>query len=35
MGIMIIKRWQKFTGKDAILESSGKSFNELSPLIGD
>jgi len=30
---VIIKRWQKFTGKEAILESTGKRFNELSPLI--
>lgn len=27
---VIIKRWQKFTGKDAILESNGKTFNEIS-----
>jgi DNA modification methylase len=28
-----IKRWQKFTGLDAVLESNGKKFNELSPLV--
>ena len=26
---VIIKRWQEYTGKDAILESDGKSFNSL------
>lgn len=26
---VIIKRWQKFSGKDAILEFNGKTFNEL------
>lgn len=26
----IINRWQKFTGKDAILESDGKTFNEVT-----
>jgi DNA modification methylase len=30
---VIINRWQKFSGKEAILESSGKKFNELSPLV--
>ena len=30
---MIVKRWQKFTGKEAVLESTGKRFNELSPLV--
>jgi DNA modification methylase len=28
---VIIRRWQNFTGKKAILESSGKSFDELAP----
>lgn len=27
---VIIKRWQKFTGKEAILESSGKKFKEVA-----
>jgi len=27
---VIIRRWQKFTGSDAILESNNKTFNELS-----
>lgn len=27
---VIVKRWQDFTGKKAVLESSGKTFNELS-----
>jgi len=27
---VIIKRWQDFTGKDAILESNNKSFNEIT-----
>ena len=27
---VIIKRWQKFTGKQAILESNGKKFDEVS-----
>lgn len=27
---VIIKRWEKFTGKDATLEGSGKTFKELS-----
>jgi len=27
---VIIKRWQNFTGKDAILDSNGKTFEELS-----
>lgn len=27
---VIVKRWQKFTGHEAILESEGKPFNELS-----
>ena len=26
---VIIKRWQQFTGKEAILESSGKTFAEV------
>ncbi len=26
---VIIERWQKYTGKEAVLESSGKKFNEL------
>lgn len=29
---VIAKRWQNFTGKDAVLESTGQSFNELSGL---
>lgn len=28
---VIIKRWQDYTGKDAILESSGETYNALSP----
>ncbi len=27
---VIIKRWQNYTGKEAVLESTGQSFNELS-----
>ena len=27
---VIIKRWQKFTGKDAILESTQQKYNEIS-----
>lgn len=30
---VIIKRWQMFSGKEAVLESTGKKFNELSPLV--
>lgn len=26
---VIIKRWQDFTGKEAVLESSGEKFNDL------
>ena len=26
---IIVKRWQDFTGQSAILESCGKTFNEL------
>lgn len=29
---VIVKRWQNFTGKQAILESTGQSFNELSDI---
>ena len=29
---VIAKRWQNFTGKDAVLEATGQSFNELSGL---
>jgi DNA modification methylase len=28
---VIVRRWQDFTGKKAVLESSGKTFNELCP----
>jgi len=28
---VIVKRWQEFTGKDAIHEASGKTFKELAP----
>lgn len=27
---VIVKRWQDFTGKEAVLESSGKKFNEIN-----
>lgn len=27
---VIVKRWQDFTGKEAVLESSGKKFNEIT-----
>lgn len=27
---VIVKRWQDFTGKEAVLESNGKKFNEIS-----
>jgi hypothetical protein len=27
---VIIKRWQDFTGKDAVLESTGQTYNELA-----
>lgn len=30
---LIVKRWQKFSGGQAVLESSGEKFNELSPLV--
>lgn len=29
---VIVKRWQEFTGKKAVLESSGKTYDELKPL---
>lgn len=29
---VIVKRWQNFTGKQATLESTGQSFNELSDI---
>ena len=30
---IIVKRWQKFSGKKAIHEESGKTFDELSPVM--
>lgn len=30
---VIIKRWQNFSGKEAVLESNGKKFNEFSTLV--
>jgi hypothetical protein len=29
-----IKRWQDFTGKDAVLESNSKNFNTVSSSLG-
>jgi hypothetical protein len=29
---VIVKRWQDFTGKQATLEETGESFNELSDI---
>lgn len=31
----IIKRWQKFTGKEAMHEASGQTFNDLTVLVKD
>lgn len=32
---VIVKRWQQYTGKDAVLESSGQTYNELAKDKGD
>jgi DNA modification methylase len=32
---VIIKRWQNFTGKDAVLEKENKTFNELNVVLRD
>lgn len=29
---VIVKRWQEYTGKDAVLESTGQTFNEVSSI---
>jgi hypothetical protein len=30
-----VKRWQDFTGKDAVLESNSKNFNDISKLVAE
>lgn len=32
---VIVRRWQKFTGQEAVLEKTGQPFNEMTPLVSE